>query len=584
MISALKAGLHPPHGDPRLKATFGPIRILALDPPREYSVGYASDNDFVLSGKFAHYASRTHCKLYWNGEQMSIMDAQSLNGTWVNWCRLADGETRTLHDQDTVTFTPLPLDGRLNASRDGLEYIDSKPGRRHALAFMYKEHTLDNLPTTLSSPSRALRRSLDELNRIRKAIQGARSLRSRNCATTTTANIQPARTYRGSLDRPERPQTPFYMPPLPVDMTPELRGHKKLRLASFLIPGPEDPDGFPADHPDIIWRRDVSYKHVRGTRAPSFQMQQWSCFYHLPVGLHCDWPLFSSVAYGARPPPDALPPRAQREEAFAKYSWPKDEFTNKNCHRASTIPTRLSPPPSSQHGGDDTRPGLSSHTATNATPEVPPVQRTALASPLTVLPTCTTIRPTLKRSRSPDDATIDRPAKRVAVSPTPSAHPRVLSSPLGTSPCRRSPPSDPHALSTRPVATTPISHTAPDSVLPSRSARARTPSSMGDAPCIPDASGAALVQRSHARKRKREDDADADADASNTEDVEISSAPVAPFAQPDDAPSPVPRPFDGPSDIPQHSISRKRRRIAQPSAPIRRSLRMREKTEMTIRS
>ncbi|VDC05659.1 unnamed protein product [Peniophora sp. CBMAI 1063] len=556
-----------PTGDPRRRATFGPLRILALDAPREYCVGSAMNNDFVLRGDFAHYASRRHCKLTWDGEQMSITDLESLNGTWVNKQRLAHGEVRLLRDQDQVAITPLALDGRLSASHCQFEYMECKLGGFHTLVFVYKEYSLDSLETTLTSPARAVRRSLAELQRIRKVVHGLRLSRIHKPPSISAGEDRVARTYTGSVDRPGRPETPFYIPPLPIDLTPELHRHKPLRRAAFLIPGPEDPDGFPADHPDIIWRKGLSYKHVPGTRAPSYQMQQWSCYYNLPVGLHCDWPLFSSVAYGARPPPDALPPRAQREEVFANYHWPKDEFTNKSCYPVAAVPARPSLPPTPQHGSAGARPGSSSRT------EALRVRRTALPSPSMAIPASPTIRRNLKRPRSPDDATIDRPAKRVAVSAILSAHPPILSSPLGASPCRTSPPSDPRVLSMRPVATTPSSHTAPDSVqVPSPSARARTRSSIDKTLCIHDVPGAAHVANSHARKRKREDDADADATA---EDVEILSAPVVPAAQPDDAPSAIPQPSDS-ADTTQHLIPRKRRRI-QPSAPIRRSLRVREK-------
>ena len=50
--------------DPRLRATFGPLRLLALDASKEYSVGRTADNDFQLVGEFAPYASAwliLHC-------------------------------------------------------------------------------------------------------------------------------------------------------------------------------------------------------------------------------------------------------------------------------------------------------------------------------------------------------------------------------------------------------------------------------------------------------------------------------------------------------------------------------------------
>lgn len=86
--------------DPRLRATFGSLCILDSALPQEYVVGRASDCDFVLGGKYSDMISmfiwptsyhkltrregRKHCKLIWNGAQMSIVDMKSVNGTWVS--------------------------------------------------------------------------------------------------------------------------------------------------------------------------------------------------------------------------------------------------------------------------------------------------------------------------------------------------------------------------------------------------------------------------------------------------------------------------------------------------------------------
>ncbi|VDC05657.1 unnamed protein product [Peniophora sp. CBMAI 1063] len=695
---------------PLLKITLGPLRILESTLPREYTIGRANTNDIVLGGKYSRLTSREHCKLIWDGNGLSILDLHSTNGTWINTRRLADDEVYLLHDSDKVTFTPVPLDDRTPADDPGgCTFFESRLGGRHALQCLYTEHTLSTLETKMSSVGAAVRRSLDELVRIRRAISplDARTQGHANPAVDTS------RTYRGSLDRPQRPETPVYGGPLPLHDDPEQRERLRMRPGG-LWSGPEDPNGLPADHPDLIWRRGVRYKHTPGVCPPPLEMRQWSELYSLPVGLHDEWSMISPIAYGGfrhltdaertrlipyvrdtypdyvfpekmlsdtKPPSDVglvdadtapvasvdvpTPPSVTRSDhLYAANSslippWqfredvppvlhpstpsvphvrkrhrldesldderpskrialgartevrppsqhplrtlradpdkipsppttetrhsskpckpgPDDRSRNSLVGETNARPARPSPPPSSRHGGADTRPGPSSHVTANATPEAPPVQRTAL-SPSAVSPTSTTIRPSLKRSRRPDDATIARPAKRVAVSATLGAHPRILSSPLGASPCRTSPPSEPHALSARPVATTPSSHTAPDSVpqVPSPSARARTLNSIDETLCIPDIPGAAHVAKSHTRKRKREDDAD----AATTEE-----APAIPVTQPDDAPSPIPRPSDG-SDEPQPDLtSRKQRRTAQTSAPIRRSLRVREKAKVTIRS
>lgn len=51
--------------EPRLRATFGPLRLLAMDPPREFSIGRTPDNDVVLTGEFASFSS-TYINAYSN--------------------------------------------------------------------------------------------------------------------------------------------------------------------------------------------------------------------------------------------------------------------------------------------------------------------------------------------------------------------------------------------------------------------------------------------------------------------------------------------------------------------------------------
>ena len=46
-----------PPDHPRLKATFGPLRIYGFDPPKELFVGRTPDNDLILEGPFASFAS-----------------------------------------------------------------------------------------------------------------------------------------------------------------------------------------------------------------------------------------------------------------------------------------------------------------------------------------------------------------------------------------------------------------------------------------------------------------------------------------------------------------------------------------------
>ena len=131
----------------------------------------------------------------WSGDELTILDTQSLNGTWVslarlprdrlplmvrvkvNGRRLADGEVRVLTNGDSVTFTPLPFDIRLSARRDRIVYVHSQLGNDHPLEFVYKKYAMDDFQANLSESEDAVRRSLSELGRIRKSLQNVRSSR-----------------------------------------------------------------------------------------------------------------------------------------------------------------------------------------------------------------------------------------------------------------------------------------------------------------------------------------------------------------------------------------------------------------------
>lgn len=159
-----------------------------------------------------------------------------------------------------------------------------------------------------------VKQSLDELHRVRSVIQTAREhiryaricylvtyvlifLRRRSITSSANQANAVVQTYRGSLDRPDRPETPCYQPPWPLHMTPE--AHRLLDKKG-LQTGPEDPNGYPADHPDLVWERGVQFRHVPNVRRPPLEMRQWSMLYNLPVGLHMHWPIISSAPYGSQ--------------------------------------------------------------------------------------------------------------------------------------------------------------------------------------------------------------------------------------------------------------------------------------------
>ncbi len=48
--------------------------------------------------------SRKHAQLSVRDGQLQIMDCNSVNGTWVNDCRLAQDSWKVLHDKDLVSL------------------------------------------------------------------------------------------------------------------------------------------------------------------------------------------------------------------------------------------------------------------------------------------------------------------------------------------------------------------------------------------------------------------------------------------------------------------------------------------------
>ncbi|KZV61676.1 hypothetical protein PENSPDRAFT_693219 [Peniophora sp. CONT] len=288
------------HENIGLIAMLGPLRVFSSTPPRVFSIGRARDCDFVLSGLYSDIPSRKHCVLVWDGAYMSITDSQSTNGTWLNSRRLADGETCLLHDKDRIAVSALPLDRRLNLSGSGRVFDSCTLGNMNALEFQYSEHTLETLVDQISPACRAVRQATDELLRIRRVVRSVR--RPRQYSPTFSVSTGPmdvtTRVYRGPLDREDRPKTPVYAPPLPFNDAPNVFNDPSARKA--IVSGPEDSDGLPADHPDLIWTDGVRYKHLPGVRPPPLEMRQWSNYYGLPVGLHAYWPIISTIAFGAR--------------------------------------------------------------------------------------------------------------------------------------------------------------------------------------------------------------------------------------------------------------------------------------------
>ena len=96
----------------------------------------------------------------------------------MNDTRLADGESRVLHDGDRVILTPLPLDRRRERVQPLSKFIyeDCWLGRKNALEYMYCEHTIETLTRKLSPIGNIIRRSVDELSRVSVVIQSIHHL------------------------------------------------------------------------------------------------------------------------------------------------------------------------------------------------------------------------------------------------------------------------------------------------------------------------------------------------------------------------------------------------------------------------
>ena len=107
----------------------------------------------------------------------------------VNESRLADDETRVLCNGDVVTFTPFPFDDRPSLPWKGQyrKYPDHLFGGPFAIRSVYTEYKMDDL-RTLSPVGRVVRRSLAELERVRKAVQDIRTTRCVALSDTSSSS------------------------------------------------------------------------------------------------------------------------------------------------------------------------------------------------------------------------------------------------------------------------------------------------------------------------------------------------------------------------------------------------------------
>lgn len=77
---------------------------------KKWTVGGAADNDFVEDFPMV---SGHHCEIYYDGEQLSILDRESTNGTWVNGRRIPPFQRAIIRPGDVISLGSHPLPDRI---------------------------------------------------------------------------------------------------------------------------------------------------------------------------------------------------------------------------------------------------------------------------------------------------------------------------------------------------------------------------------------------------------------------------------------------------------------------------------------
>ncbi|KZV61677.1 hypothetical protein PENSPDRAFT_693220 [Peniophora sp. CONT] len=188
----------------------------------------------------------------------------------------------------------------------------------------------------------------------------------------------------------------------------------------------------------------------------------------------------------------------------------------------------------------------------------------------------------LKRPRTPDDDAAGRPAKRVALAASLPAEcatsPRMLArTPRLASPSTLLPLETKHSSHARNMASEPVH--SPSSSL--ASVRVRVPRLLDGTPsALPHSPVDALNDRPITRKRKRQTDTEPVADV---DVADVDGLPMARAAVTSDGTSPEGHGSDSLRIPTSHAAPKKRRRVAQPAVPTRRSLRVRKKAMTAVR-
>lgn len=86
------------------------IKLIAIDAPVAFEISVTKD-EFIIGKKqelvdgvisFNRMISRTHCKIVRQGNQFSVIDLNSANGTYVNRVRLQPEQSCTIKDGDVI--------------------------------------------------------------------------------------------------------------------------------------------------------------------------------------------------------------------------------------------------------------------------------------------------------------------------------------------------------------------------------------------------------------------------------------------------------------------------------------------------
>ncbi|KZV61689.1 hypothetical protein PENSPDRAFT_285557 [Peniophora sp. CONT] len=338
----------PPH--PLIYASLvpsrSPHRLRRIDlhkPQTKYTVGRGPLNDFVLDEDRSGQIDWTHCTLLADEEgNVRIVDNFTTNGIWVDFRRLAPGESCILQDGDSIRFGLCalswchPRQYMTNAHVQGLNHAyvfhsfatRDPPGLSVAdLELRSQLRELERSKTSIIQERLRLDRELQSNEeQIRHITQSMRDIPPTKEADTLWAaqslydlRSQPLRsTYPHffPLDvRDFRPQ-PWLLPDiepeddssslyamcrsfgaLPNQRPPPLEKNYRISEFTRALHHEDAPDW---SHPEVIWGELQSLNLSTPLNVPP-SIIFWSIVHHLPVYMHPDYRVMSRQGPFAHP-------------------------------------------------------------------------------------------------------------------------------------------------------------------------------------------------------------------------------------------------------------------------------------------